>query len=191
MNVSPEPASVLSRDHLIWLDLEMTGLDPASDHILEIATAVTDAKLTIVASGPVRAIRVPDSVLSRMDEWNRQQHGQSGLVERVRASGCDVLQAEQDTLAFLRCYVPPGVSPLCGNGICQDRRFLARWMPELERYFHYRHIDVSTLKELAYRWAPRQRRFRKDSRHLAMDDVRDSIEELRHYRKWFLRCDPE
>jgi len=172
---------------LIWIDLEMTGLDPERDLIIEIATVVTDAQLNILAEGPVMAIHQPDSVLAGMDEWNTRQHGQSGLTDRVRASTISAAEAEQRTLAFLRDWVAPGVSPMCGNSICQDRRFLARYMPELERHFHYRNLDVSTLKELARRWKPSALHgFSKKGSHLALDDIRDSIIELAHYRSQFL-----
>lgn len=181
----PQP----SADNLIWLDLEMTGLDPATDHIIEIATVVTNSNLDILAEGPVRAIHAPDVVLEGMDEWNVRQHGKSGLLERVRASSHNLHNAEQDTLSFLRQHVPAGTSPLCGNGVCQDRRFLARYMPTLEKYFHYRLIDVSTIKELARRWMPQQQQMKKASQHLALADVHDSIEELRYYRQWFLRSE--
>jgi len=172
---------------LIWIDLEMTGLNPEQDLIIEIATVVTDAQLNILAEGPVMAIHQSDSVLAGMDEWNTRQHGQSGLTDRVRASTISAAEAEQRTIAFLRDWIPPGVSPMCGNSICQDRRFLARYMPELERYFHYRNLDVSTLKELARRWKPAALQgFSKKGSHLALDDIRDSIIELAHYRSQLL-----
>jgi oligoribonuclease len=170
-------------NHLIWIDLEMTGLDPQSDSILEIATIVTDARLEVVAEGPEFAIHHPLARLQAMDEWNRTQHGKSGLWQRVLDSTVDLAAAETATLAFLAQHVPAGKSPICGNSICQDRRFLVRLMPRLEAYFHYRNLDVSTVKELARRWAPAiGAGFRKDSQHTALSDVRDSIAELRYYR---------
>jgi len=173
---------------LIWIDLEMTGLDTQNDVIIEIATVVTTADLQTVAEGPVIAIHQPDEVLAAMDEWNTRTHGASGLIARVRESRFTLRAAEEATLAFLAEHVPSGVSPMCGNSICQDRRFLARLMPELERYFHYRNLDVSTLKELVQRWAPAiMRGFGKKARHQALDDVYESIAELRHYREHFLR----
>ena len=173
---------------LIWIDLEMTGLKTDSDHIIEIATVVTDKHLNTLAEGPVLAIHQSDAVLEAMDDWNRRQHASSGLAARVRASTVTVSQAVRETLYFLNQWIEPGVSPMCGNSICQDRRFLAREMPELERYFHYRNLDVSTLKELARRWAPEVfTGFQKSSSHLAMEDIRDSIRELMHYRTHFLR----
>lgn len=177
-----------SAAHLIWIDCEMTGLSPERDRLIEIATVVTDADLRVIDVGPVLAIHQGDAVLAGMDEWNTRQHGQSGLTERVRQSRIDEAQAEALTLEFLARYVVPGKSPMCGNSICQDRRFLARWMPALERFFHYRNLDVSTLKELCQRWSPEVARgFSKQSSHLALDDIRDSIAELSWYRAHFLR----
>lgn len=174
----------MSPENLIWIDLEMTGLEPQTDHILEIATVVTDSQLNFLAEGPVLAIHQSDELLAAMDDWNRKQHGESGLVDRVRASILDERAAERQTLDFLRRYVPKEKSPMCGNSICQDRRFLARFMPELEAYFHYRNLDVSTLKELGRRWYPeRVKGFNKSSTHLALQDIRDSIDELRFYRE--------
>jgi oligoribonuclease len=172
-----------SADYLIWIDLEMTGLKPDTDSIIEIATVVTDRELEIVAEGPVLAIHQSDEVLARMDDWNQRQHGSSGLLARVRASRVSVAEAQQRTLEFLAPLVTAGSSPMCGNSICQDRRFLARCMPELERFFHYRNLDVSTLKELARRWAPAVAdSFVKQGTHLASADIHESIRELRHYR---------
>ncbi len=173
--------------NLIWLDLEMTGLDTLSDNIIEIATVVTDKDLNVLAEGPELAIHQPDSVLERMDDWNRRQHTESGLVERVQKSAISVTEAEARTLAFLMKHVPEGKSPMCGNSICQDRRFLARLMPALERYFHYRNIDVSTLKELAYRWSAKMAAgYSKATAHRALEDAYDSINELKYYREHFI-----
>lgn len=172
-------------ENLIWIDLEMTGLDTFNDVIIEIATVVTDKHLNKLAEGPVIAIHQPDSILSAMDEWNQQHHGDSGLVERVKKSNYTAQQAEAETLQFLQQYVPQGLSPMCGNSICQDRRFMARLMPKLENYFHYRNLDVSTLKELTERWKP-EIQFNKKSAHLALDDILESIEELKFYRQEIL-----
>jgi oligoribonuclease len=172
-----------SGDYLVWIDLEMTGLKPDTDVIIEIATVVTDRELNVIADGPVLAIHQSDEVLSRMDDWNQRQHGSSGLIARVRASHVSVAEAQQRTLEFLAPLVTPGSSPMCGSSICQDRRFLARGMPDLERFFHYRNLDVSTLKELARRWAPAVAdSFAKQGTHLAHEDIHESIRELRHYR---------
>ena len=172
-----------STSNLIWIDLEMTGLDPEKERIIEMATIVTDAQLNILDEGPVIAVHQSDELLNKMDHWNTKQHNGSGLVERVRASQISEAEAEAMTLEFLKKYVPAGKSPMCGNTIYQDRRFLTRYMPELERYFHYRLLDVSTIKELALRWAPRiYNGSKKESKHLALDDVRESIDELKYYR---------
>jgi oligoribonuclease len=172
-----------SSDNLIWIDLEMTGLKPDTDSIIEIATVVTDKELNVIADGPVFAIHQPESVLALMDEWNTKQHGSSGLAARVRASTISEAEAEARTLEFLAPLVKSGASPMCGNSICQDRRFLARHMQKLERFFHYRNLDVSTLKELARRWAPGVvESFVKQGTHLAQADIHESIRELRHYR---------
>lgn len=174
--------------NLIWIDLEMTGLNPDTDHIIEIATVVTDAHLNILAEGPVFALHQKDIVLNAMDEWNTRQHGQSGLVARVRRSTIDEATAEAETIEFLSRFLDPRKSPMCGNSICQDRRFLYRWMPKLEAFFHYRNLDVSTIKELAYRWSPEiMKGINKKSSHLALDDIKDSIDELRYYRNYFFR----
>jgi oligoribonuclease len=178
----------LDANNLIWIDLEMTGLDTASDKIIEIATIMTDAQLNILAEGPVLAIHQPDRVLAGMDEWNTRQHGNSGLIERVRKSTLTEADAEHRTISFLEEYVPAGASPMCGNSICQDRRFMARCMPTLEAFFHYRNLDVSTIKELVKRWAPNSLNgFKKGGTHLALDDTRDSIRELRFYREHFFK----
>ena len=175
-------------NNLIWIDLEMTGLEPERDVIIEMATIVTDSELNVLAEGPVIAIHQSDEALAGMDEWNTRTHGQSGLTQRVRESRIDTAAAEAQTIAFLEQWVPKGKSPICGNSICQDRRFLYRQMPRLEAYFHYRNLDVSTLKELAARWAPQiMEGFKKSSTHLALDDIRDSIAELRHYREHFIK----
>ncbi len=175
-------------ENLIWLDLEMTGLDPDNDLIIEMATVVTDKHLNILATGPVIAVHQSDAALAAMDDWNQQQHGKSGLIERVKASKIDDNEAMQITLDFLKQWVPAGKSPMCGNSIGQDRRFLYRYMRPLEEYFHYRNLDVSTLKELALRWAPAVLdTFQKKESHQALDDVIESIDELRHYREHFIK----
>ena len=179
------------KTNLIWIDLEMTGLDTFEDEIIEIATLVTDSQLNPVAEGPMLAIHQPDKVLDGMDEWNTRQHGKSGLTQRVRDSKLTTQDAERLTLEFLAEHVDAGASPMCGNSICQDRRFLARLMPQLEAFFHYRNLDVSTLKELGKRWAPQAiAAFKKESSHLAMDDIRDSIKELEYYREHLFRPFP-
>lgn len=177
-----------NENNLIWIDLEMTGLDPDNDVIIEIATLITDADLNILAEGPTYAVHQPDSILATMDEWNTNQHGKSGLTQRVRDSKISPAQAEAETIAFLEQWVPKGKSPICGNSICQDRRFLVRGMPKLEAYFHYRNLDVSTIKELARRWRPDVLAgVKKTSAHLALDDIKDSIAELQHYRDTFFK----
>lgn len=177
------------QNNLIWIDLEMTGLDTVNDVIIEIATVVTDADLNILAEGPMLAIYQPEEVLAEMDEWNTTQHGKSGLVDRVLESRISARQAEMQTIEFLRKWIGPKTSPMCGNSICQDRRFMARLMPELEAYFHYRNLDVSSVKELAKRWRPEVLvGVKKTSSHLALDDIKDSINELRHYRSVFFKC---
>lgn len=178
----------LNDNNLIWIDLEMTGLDPDKDVIIEIATLVTDADLNLLAEGPVFAVHQSDEILNGMDEWNTNQHGKSGLTQRVRESKVNAAQAEADTIAFLQHWVAKGKSPICGNSICQDRRFLVRGMPKLENYFHYRNLDVSTIKELARRWRPEVLAgVKKSGAHLAMDDIKDSVEELKHYRSTFFK----
>lgn len=176
-----------SDNNLIWIDLEMTGLDVPTNRIIEIATIVTDNQLNVLAEGPVFAIKQSDERLSGMDAWCTKQHTQSGLVARVQSSEMNEDQAMQETLAFLREFVPAGKSPMCGNSICMDRRFLAAYMPELEQFFHYRNLDVSTLKILVQHWAPQiMKDFEKDSQHLALQDIYDSINELKYYRRHFI-----
>ena len=178
----------LDDENLIWIDLEMTGLEPEQDQIIEIATVVTDKHLNVLAQGPMLAIHQPDHVLNAMDEWNTRHHGDSGLTERVRQSQVSMADAERESIDFLQQYVSAGKSPMCGNSICQDRRFMARLMPELEAFFHYRNLDVSTLKELASRWKPEiTKGFVKKGAHLALDDILESIEELKYYREHFIR----
>src|SRR5258708_10472473 len=171
-------------NNLVWIDMEMTGLQPDSDRIIEIAMLVTDAQLTIMAEGPVIVVHQPDSVLEAMDSWNKSTHRKTGLIERVRASRMTEADAERIALDFLAPHVPAANSPMCGNSICQDRRFLARWMPKLEAHFHYRNLDVSTLKELVRRWKPElSKGFTKEGKHEALADILESIEELKFYRK--------
>jgi oligoribonuclease len=175
-------------DNLIWVDMEMTGLDPDHNVVIEIATIITDSDLNTLAEGPVIALHQDDATLAAMDEWNTSHHTHSGLVDRVRASVHDARSAVELTLAFLQQWAPAGTSPMCGNSICQDRRFMARHMPELERYFHYRNLDVSTLKILMQRWRPElEAGITKTSTHLALDDIRESIEEMRYYRRHLLK----
>jgi oligoribonuclease len=174
----------LNADNLVWIDMEMTGLQPDADRIIEIALLVTDPQLALIAEGPVLVVHQPDSVLEAMDSWNRSVHKKSGLIEKVRASTLTEAEAEAAALAFLAQHVPASGSPMCGNSICQDRRFLARWMPRLEGYFHYRNLDVSTLKELVRRWKPEVAKgFAKEGRHEALADILESIEELKYYRR--------
>ncbi|MCB1704422.1 MAG: oligoribonuclease [Halioglobus sp.] len=174
--------------NLIWVDMEMTGLDPDRDLVIEIATIVTDTDLNTLAEGPVIALHQSDAALAAMDEWNTTHHTRSGLVDRVRASAYDEQRAARETLAFLEQWVPSGSSPMCGNTICQDRRFMARHLPQLEAFFHYRNLDVSTLKILMQRWRPElEAGFTKTGTHLALDDIRESINEMRYYREHFLK----
>ena len=176
------------KQNLIWLDLEMTGLEPATDSIIEIATVVTDKELNVLAQGPVLAVRQTKKTMDAMDDWNQKHHGQSGLIERVLSSPLNESDVELQTIEFLEKWVPKGASPMCGNSICQDRRFMANYMPTLEAFFHYRNLDVSTLKELASRWAPEvMKGFKKKATHQALDDVIESIEELKHYRENFIK----
>lgn len=178
-------------DLLVWIDLEMTGLDPDRERIIEVATLITDDALNLVAEGPVMAVKQADALLDGMDEWNQKTHGESGLIERVRASTLDTAEAERRTLEFLKAYVAAGASPVCGNSVHQDRRFMEREMPALNDFFHYRNLDVSTLKELAKRWNPGAAKgFTKRNTHQALDDIRESLAELKHYRETFLRLAP-
>ena len=175
-------------ENLIWIDLEMTGLIPETDLIIEIATVITDKNLNILAQGPVLALHQSDAALAAMDEWNQTHHGQSGLIDRVKASTISDAEAECQTIEFLQQWVPASTSPMCGNSIGQDRRFLYRYMPQLEAYFHYRNLDVSTVKELAARWAPQVKdSFTKQTAHQALEDIIESIDELKHYRQHFFK----
>jgi oligoribonuclease len=177
-----------NQNHLVWIDLEMTGLDPERDRIIEIAVVVTDSMLQRVADGPVLALRQSEAALAGMDQWNQSTHKRSGLIDRVRASALSEADAEAQVLAFVREHVPQRTSPMCGNSVCQDRRFLARWMPQLEAWFHYRNLDVSTVKELARRWRPEMAKgFTKQSKHQALADIEESIAELAYYREHFLK----
>jgi oligoribonuclease len=170
-------------NNLIWIDMEMTGLQPDADRVIEIAMLVTDPQLNVVATGPVLVVHQPDEVLDAMDTWNKSTHAKTGLIERVRASTLNEADAEREALEFLSAHVPANASPMCGNSICQDRRFLARWMPRLEAHFHYRNLDVSTLKELVRRWKPELKAFSKEGKHEALPDILESLEELKFYRK--------
>ncbi len=183
------PTLVRNELNLIWVDMEMTGLDPDNDRVIEIAVVVTDSQLTVAVEGPVIAIHQSDATLDAMDQWNKNTHGRSGLIDRVRASTIDEIQAVAELKAFLNLYVPPNKSPMCGNSICQDRRFMARHMPELESFFHYRNLDVSTLKELCRRWQPALLKgFTKRGAHTALADIHESIDELKYYREHFIRA---
>ena len=193
--MSQPPESIVARHprfaetNFVWVDMEMTGLNPDSDRVIEVAVVVTDAALDVIAEGPALAIHQEERILLGMDNWNTATHGRSGLTERVRVSDLDEEAATDRLLEFLAPLVPRGKAPMCGNSICQDRRFMARWMPRLEAYFHYRNVDVSTLKELARRWQPEvHRSFEKKSRHEALADIYESIDELKHYRAHFLRA---
>lgn len=178
------------QNNLIWLDMEMSGLLPDTDRILELAAVVTDAELNVIAESPVIVVHQSDEVLDGMDAWNKGTHGRSGLIEKVKASTVNEAQATEQMMAFLKQHVPAGKSPMCGNSICQDRRFMARYMPELEKYFHYRNLDVSTFKELARRWKPEiYSGFKKASRHEALADIYESIDELKYYREHFIKLD--
>ncbi|OGS75406.1 MAG: oligoribonuclease [Gallionellales bacterium GWA2_55_18] len=177
-----------NQNHLIWIDLEMTGLNPDTDRIIELAIVITDSDLETIAEAPVLVVHQPDSVLDGMDAWNKSTHRKSGLIEKVKASTLDDATAEAQMIEFLKEYVPINISPMCGNSICQDRRFLARWMPKFEAYFHYRNLDVSTVKELAKRWKPEVvQSMKKHGKHEALADIYESIQELRHYREHFIK----
>jgi oligoribonuclease len=179
------------QNNLVWLDMEMTGLKPETDRIIEVAMVVTDAQLNVLAEGPVLVVNQPDEVLDGMDAWNKSTHRKSGLIDKVKASTLNEAQVERQFIEFLREHVPASTSPMCGNSICQDRRFMARWMPQLEAYFHYRNLDVSTLKELAKRWKPQiMSGMTKHGKHEALADIHESIEELRYYRTHFLNLNP-
>ncbi len=185
---SQTPKTVLNEFRLVWLDMEMTGLDPEKERIIEVAVVVTEPDLTIVAEGPVLVIHQPDSLLDAMDSWNRSTHGKSGLTDKVKASTLTEAQAEAQLIAFLAQHVPAGKSPLCGNTVSQDRRFMFNYMPKLEQFFHYRTVDVSTIKELARRWRPELLKgFEKRSKHEALADIYESIDELKYYRETFIK----
>jgi len=188
-NAAPAAPVRPNEFNLVWVDMEMTGLDPDSDRIIEVACVVTDAELNVLAEGPVFAIHQPDEVLDKMDAWNKGTHGRSGLIDRVKASTVSEADAEAALIEFLKRYVPAGKSPMCGNSICQDRRFMVRGMPKLEAFFHYRNLDVSTLKELCRRWKPEiASGFKKHQKHTALADIVESIEELRYYREHFIKA---
>ncbi|WP_374041383.1 oligoribonuclease [Massilia sp. IC2-278] len=190
-NPSANPAAAPQRPNemnLVWVDMEMTGLDPDNDRIIEVAVVVTDADLNVIAEGPVFAIHQSDETLDKMDNWNKGTHGKSGLIDRVKASTVTEADAEAQLIAFLKQYVPANKSPMCGNSICQDRRFMARGMPKLEAFFHYRNLDVSTLKELCRRWKPELASgFKKHQKHTALADIIESVEELKYYREHFIK----
>ena len=187
-NIPVTPVAKPNEFNLVWVDMEMTGLDPDSDRIIEVAVVVTDMELNILAEGPVFAIHQSDETLDKMDNWNKGTHGRSGLIDRVKASIVTEAEAESALIAFLKHYVPAGKSPMCGNSICQDRRFMARGMPKLEAFFHYRNVDVSTLKELCRRWNPELiKGFKKHQKHTALADIIESVEELRYYREHFIK----
>ena len=176
------------QNNLVWIDMEMTGLEPDADRVIEVAIVVTNAQLETVAEAPVLVVHQPDSTLDAMDNWNKSTHGRSGLIEKIKVSTLTEEMAEEQMLAFLKLHVPARISPMCGNSVCQDRRFMARWMPKLEAYFHYRNLDVSTLKELAKRWKPEiMKGLTKHGKHEALADIYESIEELKYYREHFLK----
>ncbi|WP_297479183.1 oligoribonuclease [Ferrovum sp.] len=178
------------KNHLVWVDMEMTGLDPMRDRVIEVALVITNNALEVVAEGPVLVIHQPDEVLDAMDDWNKGTHQRSGLIDRIRASTLTEAEAEEQLVEFLKAHVPAGESPMCGNSVCQDRRFMANYLPRLEQYFHYRNLDVSTLKELSKRWKPAvYSAFKKSGKHEALADILESIDELRHYRTHFIRLD--
>lgn len=187
-DIAPAKAAAPNEFNLVWVDMEMTGLSPDTDRIIEVAVVVTDPDLNVIAEGPVFAIHQADEVLDAMDSWNKGTHGRSGLIDRVKSSTVSEAQAEEELIAFMKKYVPSGKSPMCGNSICQDRRFMARSMPKLEAFFHYRNLDVSTIKELCRRWKPELiSGFKKQQKHTALADIVESIEELRYYREHFIK----